>query len=151
MRPSKELTKVRHIKPYLNSVSITKDCLLIVTHEQAFTATKERIVVPRDVFDGLITALHIELKHPSAHQLKSVTRRYFFALDMDKAIERISATCQQCASVKKLLHVEVEQTSGDLPSTVGRSFTVDIMRSSSQYVLVIRDCIKSYTNAMLVS
>ena len=127
MHPSKKLTKVRDIKRYLNIVSIAKDGLLIVKHEQAFTATKERIVVPRAAFYGLITSLHIQLKHRGQHQLKSVTRRYYFALDMDKAIERISATCHLCASVKKLPHIEVEQTSGDPPSTVGRSFAADIM------------------------
>ena len=119
-------------------------------HEQAFTATKERIVVPRAVFDGFITALHIQLKHLSAHQLKSVTCRYFFTLDIDKAIERISATCHLCASVKKLPHVEVEQTSGDPLSTARRTFAADIMQSSSQYVFVIRECITNCTNAMLV-
>ena len=33
--------------------------------------------------NGLVTALHIQLEHLSAHQLKQAMRRYLFALDLE--------------------------------------------------------------------
>ena len=44
---------------------------------------RECIIVPRQVLEGLLTALHIQLSHPSCLQLKAVTKRYLYALDMD--------------------------------------------------------------------
>lgn len=37
------------------------------------------IVVPRPVLDGLVTALHIKLDHPSKHKLLMMMKRTFFA------------------------------------------------------------------------
>ncbi|KAK3741258.1 hypothetical protein QZH41_019955 [Actinostola sp. cb2023] len=62
---------------------------------------KQRIVVPRQVLEGLLTALHIKLEHPSRHQLRSAANRYFFALDMDKAIDHVTKSCHPCAALKK--------------------------------------------------
>ena len=56
--------------------------------------------IPRHVLHGLLTALHIQLDHPTSHQLKLVVHRFFCALDMDKAIEEMSSKCHQCASLR---------------------------------------------------
>jgi hypothetical protein len=99
--------------PTLQTLSITlmsPHGLLIVKRSEPLLPTRECIVVPRQVLDGLLTALHIQLNHPSAHQLKMVTRRYLFALDMDKAIERITDGCHRCASLP-CLDVHIPQLS----------------------------------------
>ena len=53
---------------------------------------------PLGVLDRLLTTLHIQLSHPSSHQLKMVTKQYLFALDMDKAIKRVVRSCTSCAA-----------------------------------------------------
>ena len=58
-RPSKKQTNVKDIKRYLNVATIAKDGLLVVKRIEPLMPTRECIVVPREVFDGLITALHI--------------------------------------------------------------------------------------------
>ena len=65
---------------------ISKDGLLIVQHHQPLSCPIELIVVPRSVLDGLLTAIHIKLYHPSKHQLQMVIQHHFFALDMGAAI-----------------------------------------------------------------
>jgi hypothetical protein len=92
-RPSKKLTNVKDVKRYLNSLSIAKDGLLVVRRTDPLSPSTELIVVPRSVLDGLVTALHIKLDHPSKQQLQLVMRRNFFALDMQAAIARVSDTC----------------------------------------------------------
>ena len=63
-RPSKKLTSVKDIKRYLNVATIAKNGLLVVKRDEPFTCSRECIIVPRQVLDGLLTALHIQLSHP---------------------------------------------------------------------------------------
>ena len=102
--------------------------------------TRECIVVPRELIDGLITALHIQLDHPSCHQLKLVTFRHFYALDMDKCIEQATNSCHQCSSLSKVPHTLAKQSTSDPPDAVGVSFSAD----------VIRECITSYTTGCII-
>lgn len=81
-QPSKKLTNIKDIKRYLQSCSISRDGLLVVPSCEPFSAVKERIVVPRKVLPGLLTALHVRLNHPSQFQLKQLSSRYFYALDL---------------------------------------------------------------------
>ena len=71
-RPSKKLTNIRDVKRYLNVASVSKESLLVVPRSQPLTPSTELIVVPRSVVDGLLTALHVKLDHPSKHQLLMV-------------------------------------------------------------------------------
>ena len=99
-RPSKKITNIRDVKRYLSSVSIASDGLLVVKHTQPFVPVAEAIVVPRSVLDGLLTALHVKLNHPSRHQFQMVLQRQYFALDMNDAISRVTSACNACASLK---------------------------------------------------
>ena len=96
-RPSKKLTNVKDVKQYLNIATIAKHGLLGVKRDESFTHSRKFIIVPRQLLDGLLPALHIQLSHPPNHQLKMVTKRYLSALDMDKAIERVVRSCTSCA------------------------------------------------------
>lgn len=84
-RPSKKLTNIKDVKRYLSITSISGDGLLVVKKTEPLAPSRDCIVVPRQVLDGLLTALHLRLSHPSCLQLKKVFSRYFYALDMDKA------------------------------------------------------------------
>ena len=89
-RPSKKQTTIKDVKRYLRYCSVSRDNLLIVKREEPFAPVSERIVVPRSSLIGLLTALHVKLDHPKIHQMKQVFSRYFFALDMDNAVEKVS-------------------------------------------------------------
>ena len=65
-RPSKKVTNAKYVKRYLNVATIARDGLLVVK----LSSTRECIIVPPKVLDGLVTALHIQLDHPSSCQLK---------------------------------------------------------------------------------
>ncbi|CAG2223099.1 unnamed protein product [Mytilus edulis] len=93
-RPSKKLTNIKDVKRYLNVASIAKDGLLVVRRCDPLAPPNELIIVPRSVLDGLVTALHIKLDHPSKHQLNLVLKRHFYALDMPKAAEQASDSCE---------------------------------------------------------
>ena len=107
-------------------------------------------MVPRSVLDGLLTAIHIKLDHPSKNQLQMVMQCHFFALDMSAAITRVSDSCHTCASLKKFPTSLASQSSKGPPEVVGVSFAADIIRHSHQFILLLRECTTSYTASCLV-
>ena len=135
-RPSKKLTNIKDVKCYLNVASISRDGLLVTKCNQPFTTSSEAIIVPRTVLDGLLTALHIKLDHPSRHQLQiMVVQRHFFALDMNNAITRVSTSCHTCASLQKFPSSLVSQLSDDPPEVVGISFAADVIKRCHQLII----------------
>lgn len=149
-RPSKKMTDVRDVKRYLSVASIAGDGLLIVKREEPLSPCRECIIVPRQVLDGLVTALHLQLSHPTANQLRKTLDRYFFALDLDKAVHRATDGCHPCVALRHTPQVVNEQSSSAPPATVGAAFAADVMKRARQLVLVVRECVTSYTVSMLV-
>ena len=93
----KTLTKIKDVlKGYLNT-----DGLLLVPRNDPLVRSSELIIVPRSVLDGLVTALHIKLDHPSKHQLILVMKRHFHAIDLAKAVDSACYSCHICASLQK--------------------------------------------------
>ncbi len=150
-RPSKKVTNIRDVKRYLNNIHIASDRLLVVRNNEPMAYIKERIVIPRSVLDGLLNALHIKLDHPTCHQLKTVSHRYFYALDMDKAIERVTSGCHLCSSLQQVKHMKQLQSSSDPPVSVGSQFACDIIRRERQFIIVLREVVTSFTSSSLIT
>ena len=144
-RPSKKVTNIKDVKRYLRNCTVSRDGLLVVRREEPFSAAKECIVVPRNVLPGLITALHIRLKHSTHHQLKQVVNRHFFALDLDKVIESTT-----CATLKQMPSTILEQSTGDPPLCVGTEYAADVIRRAKQCILVVRETVTSFTTACFI-
>ena len=118
--------------------------------DPSFQTPRERIVVPRSVLDGLLTALHIRFSHPSKYQTKRLFSRYFFALDVDKAIDSVSSACHTCQSLKAIPSHLQPQSSTDPPQAIGVSFAADVCRRYCQLILVLRETVSSYTLTSIV-
>ena len=74
-----------------------------------------------------------------------VTQRYLFALDMDKAVDRVATSCHHCASLRTVPTTVVKQSTNLPPQTVGISFAADVIKRAKQFILVLRECVTSYT------
>ena len=149
-RPSKKVTNIRDVKRYLQHCTISKDGLLVVPHRDPFSQARERIVVPRRVLDGLLTALHIKLVHPTQFQLKQVFTQYFFALDLDSTLRHLNDNCHICISTKKMNYIKPPASTSNSPPTIGLSFAADVMRRERQFVLVLRETVTSDTKACFI-
>ena len=149
-RPSKKASKITDVKRYLKDVVIAADGLLIVRDSPPFQPNRERIVVPRSVVDGLLTALHIRFSHPSKYHLKRLFTRYFFALDVDRALEAVWDSCHHCQSLKSIPKQLQPQSTSEFPTSIGFSFAADVMRRYRQYIFVLRETVSSYTIASII-
>ena len=134
-RPSKKSTKIRDVKRYINLVTVANDGLLVVRLDEPFMHAKEKIVIPRSVIDGFLTALHLRFTHPSCYQMKQLFSRYFYSLDLDKSLQRVVSACHHCQSLRTLPQHLVPQSTGESPSKFGTSFAADVMRRYKQYDL----------------
>jgi hypothetical protein len=149
-RPSKKLTNIKDVKRYLNVVSIAKDNLLVVPKNDPLTPYNELIVVPRSVIDGLVTALHLKLNHPTKHQMQLVMKRHFYALDLNNAIDSVCESCHTCTSLQKYPDTLNEQTTCPPPEVVGIYFATDVLKRNKQLILVLRETVSSYTSACII-
>ena len=149
--PSKKVTNAKDVKRYLNVAPIARDGVLVVRRNYPHSPSRECIIVQRMVLNGLVTALHIQEEHPSAHQLKHVMRRYLFALDLDRAIETTSHSCHHCASLINTPTMTVAQSTSDHPEVVGISYAADIIKCERQLILVLCECVTSCTACHFVT
>ena len=123
---------------------------MVIKRDEPFTSSRECIIVPGQVLDGLLTALHIQLSHPSTHQHKMDTKRYLFALDMDKAIERVVRSCTSFAALSQTPQARIKQSSCEPLDAVGISFAAEPFKRSRQLILVLRESVTSYTSTMVI-
>ena len=144
-RPSKKATKMKDIKRYLQVATISKDGLLVVKRGEPLARCRDSIIVPRQVLDGLLSAMHIKLGHPTRNQLRLTAQRVFYALDMEKALMRVTDLCHLCASLKTVPHSLQEQSTGDPPEHPGVSFAADVIKRSRQSILVLRETVTAFT------
>lgn len=150
-RKKKNLTDVRR---YLSCGVSTSTCqpkdLLVIKQRVPFKPTQERIVIPRKLSEGLLTALHIQLQHPSTHQLKQIFCRSFFCLDLDTIAKRVYEGCHTCAALRNLPCNFHQQTTSPPSEAIGSKFSADVVNRYNQAILVIREDISSFTYATLI-
>ena len=149
-RPTKKLTHIPDVKRYLRVTTIASDGVLVVRDCQPFQPVRERIVVPRSVLHGMLTALHLKFQHPSPHQLRLIISRYFYALDLDRAVQVTHASCHHCTSLKSVPSHIHPQSSCSPPTRLGSSFACDVLRRYKQFILVLRETVSSYTWTVLI-
>ena len=108
------------------------------------------MVISRSVVDGFLAALQVKLDHLSRHEMKLVSQRYFFALGLNKALDRCSQSCQLCSFLKEVPSSLVEQSTSDPPDGFNIFIAADVIKQYSQLILVVRETSTSFTTACLV-
>lgn len=89
--------------------------------------TQECFIDLRQILEGLLSALQVHLNHPSSHQLKMVTQLYLFAFYLDNAIDRVTTSSYQRASLRTVPTTVVQRSTNPPPETVGIPFAADVI------------------------
>ena len=150
--PNRKSKNLRQVRRYLSAgILLTPDGVLVHPVSSPLGPVVERIVIPQQVLHGFLTVLHLKLNHPTAHQLSKAFIRYFYTLNLDKSISDITKSCHMCASLKEVPKAMIEETTEPPPSVIGSCFAADIIKKSSQKILIIRETVTSYTAAELIN
>ena len=107
------------------------------------------ISVPPSIFPGLASALHAQFDHPSRGQLASLMDRYFYTPGGRAVIDNISENCLQCAAMRKLPKVLLENTT-QTPHGMASNFAVDIIERANQKILEVKENLSSFVRAQFV-
>ena len=149
-RPSRKARHLKHVKKYLSVATVDENGLIIVRKQDSFFHQRSLIVVPFNIMPGIITAMHLYLKHPTRHQLTQVFNRYFYGITSSSFIEDVVNHCTQCNSMKTIPKEIYPQSISSIPKVPGDSFFADVIAHEKQNILVTRDVLSSYTNASLI-
>ena len=150
--PHKKSKNCKSVKRYLTPkirphILLASDGVLVHRMVKPLAAY-DQIVIPEQVLDGLITALHLgPLEHPTTYQMKKVFSRYFYSLNSDASIKTVTDACHHCASIKEVPKSLIHQSTSDPPSSVGNNFTADIIKRCRDKIFIIRENTTSYTLA----
>ena len=128
-------------------LTIDKDLVLVKTPEGYYNGNV--ISVPPAIFPGIANAIHIRLDHPSREQLAGIISRYFYTPGWRSILDDVSNSCPQCASVRRLPKVLLEDSSSQ-SETVGSKFAADVIEREGQRILTVRECTSQFTRAMLI-
>lgn len=79
-----------------------------------------------------------------------VVKRYLFALDLDKAVSRVSEGCHSCAAIRNSPTARIDQSTLPPPEAIGQSFAADVMKRSRQLIFVLRETMTSYTCSLFL-
>ena len=107
------------------------------------------ISIPPSLFPGIISALHIQLDHPSYAQLTGLIARYFYTPGWRHVIEEVTNSCHQCAAMKKLPKVLLEDSTTP-PDNLAANFAADFIERYGQKILVVRENLSQYTRAQII-
>ena len=149
-RPGVKETSIKCVKQYLNKVTLASDGLVVFKRIEPFAPPRECIVVPAEILHGLIMALHLRLSHPTINEMSKVFKRYFWAINMDKALSDCVSACHQCASLKKAAHALIPQASSDPPTAVAYQFAADVLKRRGQLIIIIREYVSAFTWTQII-
>ena len=148
-RPMKSQTNIRNVKQLLRMASV-KDDLLVVQKKGPLQPLVNLIVVPEQYAPGLITAMHLQLNHPTAYQLQKVFDRQFYTINSERLIKESVEACHQCRSIHSLPKPEIPHSTSAPYKRVGSNYSADILMRNRQKILVLNEEVTNYTLATFV-
>ena len=140
--------KLLHNQYTQGKLHIDKDGLVLIRSPEG-TFNGSVISVPPALFPGVANALHLQLDHPSRAQLANLLARYFYSPGWKNIIEEISDNCLQCASLRKLPKVLIEDTT-TISSSLASNFSADVIERCQPRILIVRENLSQYTRGMII-
>ena len=106
-----------------------------------------RVVIPPDILDSILTAIHLRLLHPTAYQMQIIFDKYFFSIGVKQAIDNLLSNCFLCVALKKFPR-ELQNFDPKLaPDHPGSHMNLDILKRAGQLIVVNTDLFSGYTTA----
>ena len=107
----------------------------------------ERIYVPAELLEAILTIMHVRLDHPLPTQLQRMFEKYFISFRVKCICETISAECSLCNALKKFPKELDSFSPSPGPLHPGSHMNADVLRRASQYILVNVDRFSNFVTA----
>ena len=135
--------------------TLNKDGLVVAKNtdkSQPFQTNKtSRIVIPREFAYSYTVILHRKFAHPLPSQMLKLFNRNFFMLDAAEVIKEVTNNCDfPCQAMKAVPKETLQFTTETKPPSAGSFFNADVLVESGQKILVIREHLTSYTDALII-
>ena len=122
---------------------VGKNGLVTVKSTDDSGTARNLIVVPVNLFPGLVAAIHLKLNHPSKYQMIKLIARYFFSPGSSAAINDCVNNCHTCLSLKPLPETIFGETITQTEE-FGTRYSVDIMKRNTQCFIFIVELLTHY-------
>ena len=154
-KPHKKDKRTTNVSRYLRYCTLDKNGLVIAKDgdkRQPFLLTKTtRIVIPQEFSYTYATVLHRKFNHPNKSQMLRMFNRNFFMLNVENVISKITDNCEYpCKAMKKLPKEMFEYQTETKPLIPGVCFNADVLQEASRKILILRDNLTSYSEAMII-
>ena len=143
-RPPKKARNLTEVRRYLQIATIDNNGVLVVKKSDLQGNERSLIIIPSDILYGVLTALHLQLGHPTKTQLGKVFDRAFYAPKSEATISQITDSCASCAALKRVPKSFREQHGTAIPDHPGSYFYSDIVRRNRQKIMLTRDVFSGY-------
>ena len=130
-------------------LKISSQGLITITQTQNSGEQNQAIVVPQNLYPGLVHAIHLKTMHASKSQMHKLMSRYFYAVGNQRIISEVVDNCQTCLSLKQLPKELFPETTGDITG-FGSHFACDVMVRNAQKILLIREKLTQFTKAQIL-
>ena len=132
-----------------NLLSIAKDGLITIRHVDPKIGDFQAILVPANIFPGLIQSLHITLDHPTTGQLEKLVHRSFYCLNSHGIISEVTSTCSRCSSLSILPKELMQQTTEKNP-VFGANYAADVIKQNEQLIFLCREKLSQHTFTKII-
>ena len=149
-RPGRKEKNLKDLRRYFQIAAISDSELLIHRKTNPYGKDFELIIIPKNLAMGVISALHIQLGHPTRSQLKKVWDKHFFALDSNQFIDECTESCPLCTSFMKLPKEIFQHSTRPIPTMVGTLFSADVVRREGQKIFVLMDIFSMFMLAQMI-
>ena len=145
---------IKEVKVFFRSdvkTSIDKDgCIVVIKRNKGNLVTRTLLVIPDSISIGLLYSLHINLDHPTKEQLHRAVDSRFFTRDLANKCGRVVDSCTLCMSTSTIPKEVHTFKANIVPDHPGQSFTVDIMRDCSKFVMVAADNFSGFISTTFI-
>ena len=153
-RPSEKRDK-KTVKVFFRSdvnTSIDKDgCIVVIKRSRKSLVTRTLLVIPNPISMGLLYSLHINLDHPTKDQLHQAVDTRFYVQELANKCQAVVDSCTLCNSTNTIPMEVHNYKANTVPDHPGKSFTVDVLRDCSKFVLVATDNFSGFISTAFIT
>jgi len=132
------------------NLNISNAGLLTLKAKDDAGIVRNLVVIPTNLYPGLLSALHIKLQHPTKYQMGKLMGRYFYSPGSTARIAECVDSCHTCLSLRPLPSTLFSETTSQ-PDSFGTKFSIDIMKRNCQVILFIVKLLSQFCWIRIIS